>query len=88
MLRPATPLALIFFVAFVLLLLSTISTPVIKQIPLGSFQGWDFGVLGYCNHVSGKCLGPQIGYSTGEHGCIDESGGNMGLTCCRWPLQR
>lgn len=71
MLRPATPLAIIFFVAFVLLLLSTISTPVIKQIPLGSYQGWDFGVLGYCNRSSGRCLGPQVGYSTGESTCVE-----------------
>jgi hypothetical protein len=64
MLRPATPLSIIFLAAFVLLLLSTISTPVIKGIPLGSFQGYNFGVLGYC-HNNGKCVGPQIGYSTG-----------------------
>jgi len=66
MLRPATPLAIIFFVAFVLLLLSTISTPIIKQIPLGSYQGWDFGVLGYCHEDGGRCRGPQVGYSTGK----------------------
>lgn len=64
MLRPATPLAIIFFLAFVLLLLSTISTPIIKAIPLGSYQGYDFGVFGYCN--GNKCEGVQIGYTTGE----------------------
>ncbi|KAK4609476.1 pH-response regulator protein palI/prr-5 [Fulvia fulva] len=63
MLRPATPLSIIFLVAFVLLLLSTLSTPVIKGIPLGSFQGYNFGVLGYCK--GDTCEGPRIGYSTG-----------------------
>jgi hypothetical protein len=68
MLRPATPLAIIFFLAFVLLLLSTISTPIIKQIPLGSYQGYDFGVFGWCN--GDRCEGPQIGYTTGKHGSV------------------
>ncbi|KAF2160273.1 hypothetical protein M409DRAFT_29362 [Zasmidium cellare ATCC 36951] len=62
MLRPATPLSIIFLVAFVLLLLSTISTPVIKGIPLGSFQGYNFGVLGWCK--GDRCEGPRVGYST------------------------
>jgi hypothetical protein len=64
MLRPATPLAIIFFLAFVLLLLSTISTPIIKAIPLGSYQGYDFGVFGWCN--GNGCEGPRIGYTTGK----------------------
>jgi hypothetical protein len=64
MLRPATPLAIIFFLAFVLLLLSTISTPIIKAIPLGSYQGYDFGVFGWCN--GDRCEGPRIGYTTGK----------------------
>jgi hypothetical protein len=67
MLRPATPLAIIFFLAFVLLLLSTFSTPMIKAIPLGSYQGYDFGVFGWCN--GNGCEGPQIGYTTGEQDC-------------------
>jgi hypothetical protein len=67
MLRPATPLAIIFFLAFVLLLLSTISTPIIKAIPLGSYQGYDFGVFGWCN--GNNCEGPRIGYTTGEQDC-------------------
>ena len=66
MLRPATPLAVIFFLALVLLVLSTISTPIIRAIPLGSYQGYDFGVFGWCN--SDRCEGPQIGYNTGEIG--------------------
>lgn len=62
MLRPATPLALIFLIAFVLLLLSTLSTPIIKAIPLGSFEGSNFGVFGYCNTDDGTCSPIAIGY--------------------------
>lgn len=67
MLRPATPLSLIFLVAFVLLLLSTLSTPIIQGIPLATYQGWDFGVLGYCK--DGECKDPAVGYSTGMLRC-------------------
>jgi hypothetical protein len=63
MLRPATPLSILFFAAFVLLLLATLSTPIIRGIPLASYRGVDFGVLGYCDE--GKCSGPMIGYDTG-----------------------
>lgn len=64
MLRPATPLTIIFLVAFVLELLSTLSTPIIHAIPLGSYQGYNFGVFGYCN--GNQCSPYQIGYSTGS----------------------
>jgi len=63
MLRPATPLSILFFVAFVLLLLSTLSTPIIQAIPLAQFDGVDFGVFGYCQN--GKCSGMRVGYDTG-----------------------
>ncbi|KAL8766320.1 MAG: hypothetical protein Q9203_006503 [Teloschistes exilis] len=63
MLRPATPLTLLLFVAFVLLLLSVLSTPIVKAIPLASFKGVDFGVFGYCK-PNGQCTGFQIGYAT------------------------
>ncbi|KAF2867208.1 SUR7/PalI family-domain-containing protein [Massariosphaeria phaeospora] len=62
MLRPATPLSILFFAAFVLLLLSTLSTPIIRGIPLATFRGVDFGVFGYCEN--GRCDGPMIGYDT------------------------
>ncbi|TID17149.1 pali-domain-containing protein [Venturia nashicola] len=62
MLRPATPLAVLFFAAFVLLLLSTLSTPLIKGIPLASFNGHDFGVWGYCNGAN--CTKIEVGYDT------------------------
>lgn len=63
MLRPATPLSVLLFVAFVLLLLSVISTPIVKAIPLATYQGTDFGVFGYCKGSS--CSGITVGYSTG-----------------------
>jgi hypothetical protein len=62
MLRPATPLAILLFIAFVLLLLSVISTPIVKGIPLASFQGVQFGVFGYCKGT--QCTGVQVGYTT------------------------
>ncbi|KAK7606267.1 SUR7/PalI family-domain-containing protein [Phyllosticta paracitricarpa] len=61
LLRPATPLSIIFFAAFVLLLLSTLSTPVVKAIPLAKFNGIDFGVFGYCK--GSDCSGMGIGYT-------------------------
>ncbi|TKA70081.1 hypothetical protein B0A49_06507, partial [Cryomyces minteri] len=64
MLRPATPLAILFFIAFVLLLLATLSTPIIKAIPLATYQGVDFGVFGYCQ--GNKCSGFRVGYSTDD----------------------
>lgn len=63
MLRPATPLTVLLTIAFVLLLLSVISTPVAKGIPLATFEGVDFGVFGYCK--GSKCSGIRIGYTTG-----------------------
>ncbi|KAI0153563.1 SUR7/PalI family-domain-containing protein [Pestalotiopsis sp. NC0098] len=64
MLRPATPLAIMSFAAFVLLLLSVLSTPIIHAIPLGTFQGVDFGVFGFCNGA--KCSPIEIGYNSGS----------------------
>ena len=61
MLRPATPLSLLYLVAFVLLLLSTLSTPIIKAIPLATHGGVDFGVFGACKGT--QCTGIQVGYN-------------------------
>ncbi|CAK7271541.1 regulator of ime2 [Sporothrix epigloea] len=63
MIRPATPLTVMLFAAFVLLVLSVLSTPLIKAIPLGSFQGYTFGVFGYCR-PDGSCSGFELGYDT------------------------
>ena len=64
MLRPATPLTILLLVAFILLLLSVISTPLVKGIHLATFQGVNFGVFGYCGPAS--CSGIEVGYSTGK----------------------
>jgi hypothetical protein len=63
LLRPATPLAVTLLAAFVLLLLSTLSTPIIRGIPLAKYQGYNFGVLGYCK--GSDCSGFKVGYTTG-----------------------
>lgn len=62
MLRPATPLSVLLFVAFGLLLISVLSTPIIQAIPLGSFKTFNFGVFGYCN--GSECSKIEIGYDT------------------------
>lgn len=64
MLRPATPLTILVFAAFVLLLISVISTPIVKGIPLAAYGGVDFGVFGYCEPEG--CSPIEIGYSTGK----------------------
>ncbi|KAL8673319.1 MAG: hypothetical protein Q9168_002243 [Polycauliona sp. 1 TL-2023] len=64
MLRPATPLTILLFIAFVLLLLSVLSTPIIKSIPLASHKGVDYGVFGYCRSGDASCNGIKIGYTT------------------------
>jgi hypothetical protein len=64
MLRPATPLTVLLLAAFVLLLISVISTPIVKQIPLASFAGVDFGVFGWCR--GSTCSKIEIGYDAGR----------------------
>jgi hypothetical protein len=64
MLRPATPLTVLLLAAFVLLLISVISTPIVKSIPLASYNGVDYGVFGYC--TGNKCSKIEIGYNFGR----------------------
>ena len=64
MLRPATPLAILVSIAFVLLLLSVLSTPIIKAIPLATFKSVDFGAFGYCKPQN-DCTNIKVGYATG-----------------------
>jgi len=71
MLRPATPLSILYLIAFVLLLLSTISTPIIKAIPLATHDGIDYGVFGACK--GNECTGIKIGYPQRPFGS-DEDG--------------
>lgn len=62
MLRPATPLSICFLAAFVLLLISTLSTPIIESLPLASFEGINYGVLGACKGDN-ECTGIRVGYA-------------------------
>lgn len=64
LLKPATPLTVLLLAAFALLLLSTLSTPVIKKVPLATFKNVDFGVFGYCKDDS--CTPARVGYDTSE----------------------
>lgn len=64
MLRPATPLTVLLFVAFALLLLSVLSVPVTRSITMGSFKDTQFGVFGFCKD-GGDCSPIRIGYDTG-----------------------
>ena len=63
MLRPATPLAFLLAVALGLLVVTIISTPIINGIPLGSYEGINFGVFGWCK-PDGSCSGFELGYDT------------------------
>lgn len=63
LLKPATPLTVLLLIAFVLLLLSVISTPIVKNIPLATFDNVEYGVFGYCK--SGECTAIHVGYTTG-----------------------
>ncbi|KAK2591632.1 regulator of ime2 [Conoideocrella luteorostrata] len=63
MLRPATPLSALLFAAFVLLLLSVISIPVTKFVPLGENKDVKYGVFGYCQ--GDKCSKIGLGYPSG-----------------------
>ncbi|OJD17577.1 hypothetical protein AJ78_02328 [Emergomyces pasteurianus Ep9510] len=62
LLRPATPLSILLLTAFVLLLLSVLSTPVVKSIPLASVDNIKFGIFGYC--VGSDCTPIHVGYSS------------------------
>lgn len=64
MLRPATPLTGLLFVSFLLLLLSVLSTPLIKGIPIAKYSDVTFGVFGFCSPKG--CSKFSIGYSTGS----------------------
>lgn len=64
MLRPATPLTVLLLAAFVLLLISVISTPIIKSIPLATFSGVNYGVFGFCD--GDTCSKIEIGYNIGQ----------------------
>ncbi|PGH03669.1 hypothetical protein GX51_03933 [Blastomyces parvus] len=62
LLRPATPLSVLLLTAFVLLLLSVLSTPVVKSIPLAGVGDIKFGIFGYC--VGSDCTPIHVGYTS------------------------
>ncbi|OXV06326.1 hypothetical protein Egran_05906 [Elaphomyces granulatus] len=64
LLKPATPLTVLLLITFVLLLLSVLSTPIIKTIPLARFKDVDFGVFGWCENA--QCSGIHVGYDTND----------------------
>ncbi|QPG97464.1 hypothetical protein C2857_006366 [Epichloe festucae Fl1] len=63
MLRPATPLSVLLFAAFIMLLLSVISIPVTKFVPLGENKNVKYGVFGYCQ--GDNCSKIGLGYPSG-----------------------
>lgn len=65
LLKPATPLTILLLVAFALLLLSVISTPIVKGIPIATFENVDYGVFGYCK--GSKCTDIHVGYTAGSY---------------------
>lgn len=64
LLKPATPLTILLLVAFALLLLSCLSTPIIKGIPLAKFTDVQYGVFGYCQ--GSKCTDIHVGYTSSK----------------------
>ncbi|GFF37645.1 pH-response regulator protein palI/RIM9 [Aspergillus udagawae] len=75
LLKPATPLTILLLAAFVLLLLSVLSTPIIQGIPLATFNDVDYGVFGFCK--AGQCTNIHIGYTTDEISNTDNSEFNL-----------
>ncbi|KLU91818.1 pH-response regulator protein palI/RIM9 [Magnaporthiopsis poae ATCC 64411] len=71
MLRPATPLSVLLAAAFGLLVISVVSTPIIKAIPLGEYVGVTFGVFGWCK--GSQCSPVEIGYDDGLSKVLAES---------------
>lgn len=63
MVQLATPLSVLLFAAFILLVLSVISIPVTKFVPLGENANVKYGVFGYCQ--GDKCSKIGLGYPSG-----------------------
>ncbi|KAF3934889.1 hypothetical protein ABW19_dt0204802 [Dactylella cylindrospora] len=61
MIRAATPLTILLFAAFALLLISVLSVPIIKQITLATYNDVSYGVFGYC--IGDQCSPISIGYN-------------------------
>ncbi|OQD83246.1 hypothetical protein PENANT_c017G09743 [Penicillium antarcticum] len=74
LLKPATPLTILLLIAFALLLLSCLSTPIIKGIPLATFKDVDYGVFGYCK--GNACTNIHVGYTSND---INSTGDDFNL---------
>ncbi|KAI2741078.1 hypothetical protein DTO012A1_4852 [Penicillium roqueforti] len=74
LLKPATPLTILLLIAFALLLLSCISTPIVKGIPLATFKDVDYGVFGYCK--GSTCTNIHVGYTSND---ISSTGDDFNL---------
>lgn len=66
--RPATAISILLLAAFVLLLLSVLSAPIVESITIASYKGVKFGVFGYCSDSKG-CGSVGIGYNMGMWKC-------------------
>lgn len=62
--RPATAISVLLLAAFVLLLLSVLSAPIVESITIAEYKGVKFGVFGYCTDAKG-CGSVGIGYNMG-----------------------
>ncbi|KAJ5114834.1 hypothetical protein NUU61_000593 [Penicillium alfredii] len=74
LLKPATPLTVLLLVAFALLLVSCLSTPIIKGIPLATYKDVDYGVFGYCK--GSQCTNIHVGYTSND---INSTGDDFNL---------
>ncbi|KAI5801541.1 SUR7/PalI family-domain-containing protein [Peziza echinospora] len=66
LLRPATVLSILLFIAFACLLVSVLTTPIIKSLALASTDKVSFGVFGYCTSIDNVCSGIRLGYDVGH----------------------
>ncbi|GKZ67132.1 regulator of ime2 [Aspergillus niger] len=69
LLKPATPLTILLLIAFALLLISVISTPIVKSIALARHDNIDYGVFGYCK--GDVCTSIHVGYADADSSSDD-----------------
>lgn len=81
LIRPATVLSFLLFIALGCLIVSILSAPIVKQIALATNDNVRFGVFGYCRDINNveECTGITLGYNVGKSevmqwiGCISLS---------------
>ncbi|OJZ89030.1 hypothetical protein ASPFODRAFT_127548 [Aspergillus luchuensis CBS 106.47] len=77
LLKPATPLTILLLIAFALLLISVISTPIVKSIALARHDNIDYGVFGYCK--GDVCTSIHVGYADGFSDDITSEDGTFSI---------